>query len=378
MAWFLLSLVVKDNQFKIGGKFMKNIISFIFISLLSTGLLFSMSNKDKMIDSFGQGFAAAKDKNKKEAVKQFTNAGKYAIKAEEWQGCLDAANALSTMGSPADGVKFIDSAFDIAKKQNDWRIAIACGYAYAGLPSDLKKISDAEKAFNDAGKLASSKKNWIGLTEASNGLINIKKNNDAVSLLDDAFEIVKKEKSLQGCKTLTKILDRIGDTDRKNLVLSYKDSILGDKFERPVVTPPDGWSPVGESVASPKIPDKEQQQASWDAANKEIESKREWETQQEQLKLEREKLQAERDENAAMYAYANSYRNYYYYPYGHSTYNSWGWNDITGWADHYYGGYSYRNGYYVYNRGYSGFGFNYGYNNRRSGVSFGFGIYDWD
>ncbi|MFC1667977.1 hypothetical protein ACFL1T_01175 [Chlamydiota bacterium] len=355
----------------------KNMFIIIMLTVITT-YVFGLGDKENMIDSFGRGFAAAKEKKKDEALTHFINAGNQASKINEWQGCLDAANAIATMGDPLKGVQFIEAAFDMAKRNEDWRIAVACGYAFASLPEDMPQKVQGEDCFIYAGNVAAEKKDWIGLSEAANALINIKREPLALDFLDKAFTLAQNEKSIQGCNTLIGLFTRIGDAQRKEAVEKFKMSVLGqDAPIRPIVTPPTGWSPTGDSVATPKVPDKDIQLASRASADKEIQAKRDWEKQQEQIKLEKAKIEAEKMKYAPRYTYAGTYRSYYYFPYGNQTYRRWGWNRISTWSNYYLGNYTYSNGYYRYNRRYTGFGFNFGYRDRRSGTSFAFGIYDW-
>ncbi|MDP8217121.1 MAG: hypothetical protein P9M03_00135, partial [Candidatus Theseobacter exili] len=139
------------------------------------------------------------------------------------------------------------------------------------------------------------------------------------------------------------------------------------------------WNSVGQTIADPKQIDIDIQLASRASADNDSKSKNEWINEQERLKVEKKRIEMERQQYAPIYAYADTYSDYYYFPSWHSWNQPWGWDSVTVWADNYLGYYQYSGGSYRYSRGpYSGFGFGFGYQDSDSGVGFGIYYSNWD
>lgn len=342
---------------------MKRIALFILVFSVISTFGFSEDPSRSMHDAFAKGFQAVKARNKAEAVQHFQEAGQFSVQAGESHGCLDAGNALLKLGEPAQAAGLFDQAFQMAQQKQDWRIAIASGYAFASLPADQGKKQTGTDAFNFAAQAAQASNDWIGMTEAANGLIQLGDRDRARQTLESAKILVDQAKSAQGAQVIAQLYEKIGLAEEsQGMKLTREGYVkLHQDARTKVIPPPPGWSPVGESIAGPKIPGIEQQKAARASADKDIASKNEWILQQEQLELEHEKM-------------AHEYSRYYYYPYGYASsasYQPWGWDLLIPWADSCASSYSYVGGYYVYSSGpYTGFGFDFGY---ASGNSF-FGV----
>ncbi|MDP3980065.1 MAG: hypothetical protein Q8Q33_01485 [Chlamydiota bacterium] len=347
---------------------MKNILlSLSFMLCVSIGY----PDQNAMQNDFAQGFKAAKEKNRDEAIQWFSKAGNEAIVDRNWQGALDAGNALTHMGEPKSAKNLFIEADQIAQTGQDWRSMIAVGYAFASLPPNPEKEQLTSNAFAAAAAFANNKKDWLGLTEAANGLLHMNKKQDAIQILDMAKTIVDKVNSEKGAQVLAKLYEKSGSIESANAMLNAQQqyaAMYENAQSSSFVPPPPGWNPVGETVAGPPVIDIEIQKANRAAADSEIAAKNEYILQQKQIEHELEMK-------------ANEYANYYYYPYGStwaSSYEPWGWDEITPWADHYLSYYSYDNGHYAYSHGsYTGFGFSFGYSehNGNEHLSFGFGVY---
>ena len=315
-----------------------------------------------MHDAFARGFEATKAKNREEAEQWFEKAGQFAVQAKEWKGCLDAGSALLKLGQPAKSSGFFDQAFSIAKAEQDWRIAVAVGYGYASLPADQNRRQNASDAFLLAGDSAGQKSDWIGLTEAANGLIQVENRDQARAVLDDAKKIVDQTKSIKGAQVVAQLYDRLGLAQESQEMKSERQN-FSDLHEnaRKNLPPPPGWKPVGESVAGPYIPSAEQQKAARASADQTIEQTNQWILQQEQIEAKHAQS-------------AKQYSSYYYYPYGYASYTHyqpWDWNHLVSWADSCSTTYIYTDGHYQCGSDYVGFGFSYGYSGSDSffGVS---------
>lgn len=347
---------------------MKKMLSAFILMIILSSQAFSQDPLTSMHDAFARGFEATKAKNRSEAVEWFQKAGQFATQAKEWKGCLDSGNALLKLGEPGQAADLFDKAYQIAQEKKDWRIAVAAGYAFASLPPDLGKKSVASSSFLLAADLAKESDDWIGMTEATNGLIHIENRESAEHVLSDAKQIVDKTKSVKGAQVIAQLYERLGDTgEAQGMKTAREDYIeFRESTKKAVPQPPPGWNPVGESVAGPPVPSVEQQRLARESADKDIEAKNQWIQQQEQMEFEKQKQ-------------AQEYSGYFYYPYGYASgsgYQSWGWDQLVPWASHYGGYYGYSDGYYHHNGGYSGFGFSFGYANNNS--FFGFGVHGYD
>ncbi|MBI1871722.1 MAG: hypothetical protein HYS07_11135 [Chlamydiae bacterium] len=321
-----------------------------------------------MQDALGRAFQAVKAKNHEEAVQLFEKAGQLAIQISEWKGCLDAGNALLKLGEANQSLSLFESALPIAQKQGDWRIFVASGYALASLPQNLNAKDKAIHSFILAAQAAKQKKDWMGLTEAANGLNHLENQPAAVQALNDAREIVQETKSLRGAQVLAELYQKSGLPNESQQMKIAKEEFarIQGHAEQSQIEPPPGWNPVGESVSRPPVPNIEQQRMARQSADKDIEEKNQWIVQQKQLELEKEKM-------------ASQYSGYYYYPYGYDSYTSyepWGWDLLIPWADYYGSSYVYTDGYYHYSGDYVGFGFAYGYSDGNSFFGVSLQVYD--
>lgn len=341
----------------------------IFILPLSTIYTQERTPEEKMHNAFGHGFQLAKENSTDEAKEYFLEAGQIAKEIQSWPGLIDAGNALRNLGFFDEAIVYFQQALSIASTSNKWHHLVGTAYAFSTIESISEKSASI---FKSAAELAYQQTDWVGICEAANGLIQIQKNQDAEKILDLALEIVENNYSIQGAQALSKLYQKIGNHSKFQLCrdletefYSYAD--LGEYQERKIVTPPKGWSPVGDSVAGPPKLDIETQKAIRASADEDIRQKHEYMLQQE--KIEAEKINQ-----------ANSWLGYYYYPYGYSygNYNiTWSSNLISSWGSYYSSYYSYSDGYYSYSgSSYSGFGFGFGYSD--SDVSVSFGVYSWN
>jgi hypothetical protein len=346
---------------------MKKTLLILCALMISSGL-YAEDAVQSMHDAFARGFEATKAKNKEESVQWFQKAGQYAVQAQEWKGCLDAGSALLKLGQPADAASLFDQASNIAQSQQDWRIGVAVGYAYASLPPDLNKKEDSKNAFVSAASFAKGKNDWMGMTEAANGLVNVGYNDTAASVAAEAKQIVDEAASPQGAEVIAELYKKLGmNGEAQQMATAHQNYVQEHEVaRRQIIQPPPGWSPVGESVAGPWVPSPEQQKQARESADKDIEAKNQWILQQEQIEAEHKKE-------------ASQYSSYYYYPYGYSSYTSyepWDWDMLVSWADSCGSSYVYTDGYYHHNGDYSGFGFAFGYSD--GNTAFGFSIQSYD
>lgn len=347
---------------------MKRNVLMLCAFMLSSTFVYAEDAIQSMHDSFARGFQAIEAKNKDEAVKMFRQAGQYAVQAGEWKGCLDAGSSLLKLGQPADAAALFDQASNIGQTQQDWRIGVAVGYAYASLPADQNKKQNASNSFMSAASFAKGKSDWTGMAEAANGLVNIGDKNAASSVAAEAKQIVDQTQSPKGAEVIAELYKKMdmGGEAQQMMNTSQNYAQVHETARKQIIQPPAGWSPVGESVAGPWVPSPEQQKLARESADKDIESKNQWILQQEQIEAEHQKE-------------ATQYSSYYYYPYGYSStnvYTPWDWDMLIPWASSCSSSYVYTDGYYHHNGDYSGFGFAFGYSDGDS--SFGFSVQSYD
>ncbi|MDP8218086.1 MAG: hypothetical protein P9M03_05115, partial [Candidatus Theseobacter exili] len=187
-------------------------IVLIFLLCFISSRLFA-GPVEEMHNSFAKGFTAAKNRDKDGAINAFNTAGQYAEQARNWQGLLDTANALAMMNVPQDALPFLQKAAAMAENEKDWRAAVATAYCLASLPDSIKQTAAAVDLFRKASTLAASKGDWIGVTEAANGLINMNQIDIAVPLIQNAENIVSLDQSFEGSRAVAKLYDRVNLPD---------------------------------------------------------------------------------------------------------------------------------------------------------------------
>lgn len=285
---------------------MKRILFAIILTLCFISPLYCQTTtKEKMEDALGRGFKAATEKKMDEAKEWFRKGMQYAQEANSWQGLLDSGYGLSTLGLPEEAKTAFDSASQIVLNERDWHGAVALGYAYASLPKNLGITEIAINMWTKAKEWANENIDWCGLVEAGRGFMSISKNEPAEECFDNAKKIVKEMPTDNAIKALVQAYRKLGREDKALECTAFQSQIRAES------TIPAGWTPqAGETIRAPKTVSPEVQMAQRESADRDIERKQQWESEDAQRRYE-EKLQKQQ---LAYEAYRD-YLTYYSYPY---------------------------------------------------------------
>lgn len=327
-----------------------------FIISLTLPLYCQTTAKEKMDDALGRGYKAATEKKMDEAKEWFRKGLQYAKEANSWQGLLDSGYGLSTLGLPEEAKTAFFSAEQIILNERIWHGAVALGYAYASLPKEMGTIEPAINMWTKAKEWAKENNDWCGLIEAGRGFMSISKNNKAEECFDLARNIVKEVPTENAIKALVQAYRKLGKEDKALECAAYEVQVKPE-------TPPPGWIPtVGESIREPKTVSPEIQQAQRGSADRDIERKQQWESEEAQREYE-EKLQKQE----LAYSAYRDYLTYYSYPYygtysgfigNYDDYYMYAWttqpiwaprtyDEIYNWASWNLGGYTCSGGIYI-------------------------------
>lgn len=277
----------------------------IFIASFTSPLYCQTTAKEKMEDALGRGYKAATEKKVDEAKEWFRKGMRYAKEANSWQGLLDSGYGLSTLGLPEEAKPAFDNASQIVQNERDWHGAVALGYAYASLPKQTGTTESAVNMWTRAKEWANENSDWCGLIEAGRGLMSISKNTEAEECFDIAKKIVKEAPTDNAIKALVQAYRKLGKEDKALECTAFQSQIRAES------TIPTGWTPqAGETIRTPKTVSPEVQMAQRESADKDIERKQQWESEDAQRRYE-EKLQ--KQEQA--YSAYRDYLMYYSYPY---------------------------------------------------------------
>ncbi|MDP8248470.1 MAG: hypothetical protein P9M00_10065 [Candidatus Tritonobacter lacicola] len=317
---------------------------------------------DDMHNALGCGYDLASKKEVEKAADAFARAGKYAEKAKNWDGCIQAGYGLANAKRFKDGAALFNKASAIASTEKDWRGLVAAGYALASLPKDEGKIDEAKKSFHAVIPVALEKKNPRGIIEGGKGLAAAGDKAAAQKAFDEAFKMVKEAKSVDGSRTLMGCYESIGNKDKASMCKDMVREFRRHRAElsKKVEIPPPGWAAAGETIAGPKEYSAALQAARRGSADADIAAKAEW-------TLQNERLEAEQRIAAEQYNYLYSYPYQYDWidpswgsswwgaagygggPYFYGSYGNWGPNYYSHWGGYYGRSYNYRGGRWCYN-----------------------------
>ncbi len=270
------------------------------------------------------------------AGQKFAEAGEIAVLLESWQGCMESGYGLLACNKPDEGIKYFGEAFIIAKNNSDWRGCLAASVALLNMPLEFKVNAKGQAAIDSSYKIALSAKNLYGLVEIAKVALEIKNVDMSMKCLEEARLLAEDGQSANGMNQIAAVYKMMGrKDDARECYLMAKKFRKGDKD---IVPPPPGWNPAGETVAGPKEIPVETQKALRASADSQIDRNAAEEKEAKSLKLEKEKIEAEK------YQYAVAYTPYYSYPF--VSYNTWrpfGYRYVNSWAANRLGFY-YRSG----------------------------------
>jgi len=300
------------------------------------------STEEMMNDAQARGYQAATEKNTEAAAGWFTKAAEYADRVASWEGLMDAALALSSIGETDASKAALDRANALSTRFNDWRTSLAMGHAYASLPDEAEADDDAEAAIDEAKALAEKLDSWRAMVEVGTAYAGLKLEEAqeyATDAYDAALKIATEVKDAEGVEVVAMRLEEIGEeakaAEAREIVKQLPPKPKTEKgSDRP--PPPPGWSPTGKSLAEPHEISEESKAILADrAARKHIEATA-------------KALDQGDVDGQTIYVY--HYRRYWAsHPdlFLHRIWDHPGDFDTTSWAQHHFGQYRFVNGLYV-------------------------------
>ncbi len=318
-----------------------SIVFVIFMFLLSTVSYAAekLSKEEEMQNLHAAALLSLTNENLTSAEKSFNSAGKIAISIKSWPGCVESGYGLLACNKTEEGIRFFEKANNFSSEKNDWRGCLSAGVVLVNLPPDLGTYNKGINFLVNAMAVSEKTKDWRGLIETAKIAVEIKDVELASACLESSIRIAENEESGSGLKESARLFKQIGMKEKAeecyDLAKNFKDD------SKQIVSPPPGWKAAGETVAGPKEISPETQRAIRESADMQIKENLAYDKQQEKLKVEKQKINAER------YQYANTYTPYYSYAF---TYNS-RWSPfsrsyISSWASTRLSFYSRRGGSY--------------------------------
>lgn len=322
----------------------------------------SESAVDDMHNALGKGYDFASKKEVENAGDAFEEAGKYAVKAGDWPGCVQAGYGVANAKRFKEAASFFKDASSIALKKKDWRGLVAAGFGLASLPKEEGQIEEAKDSFGSAVAVATEEKNPQGIIAGGKGLAATGDKACAGQAFNEGLKTVKEAKSIEGSQALMGCYDSIGDKDKasicKDLVREFRRHRA--ELSKKVEIPPPGWAAAGETIAGPKEYSAALQAARRGSADADIAAKAEWTLQNERLEAE-QRIAAEQYDYLYAYPYQHDWidpawssgwwgaAGYGGGPYFYGSYGNWGPNYYSHWGGYYGRSYNCRGGRWYYN-----------------------------
>ncbi|MDD5644458.1 MAG: hypothetical protein PHO00_03300 [bacterium] len=312
---------------------MKTFFSRLFLFLASLFLLFSCNafseisedSEENMQNMHAAGLFMLSKGKVSSAEEKFAAAGQKAVLLGSWQGCMESGYGFLACDKPYEGVKYFENAFAIAREDADWRGCLAAGVALLNMPLEFKVRAKGNDAVNSAYEYVLSEQNLYGLIEIAKASWAMKKIDMSLKCLDVAKLIAEKQETAVAMNQIASVYKSMG---RKNEAKECY--ILSKKFAKGVkqiVLPPPGWEPAGETVAGPKDVPIETQKTLRSSSDSQIDRNAAEGKEAKRLKLEQDKIEAEK------YQYAVAYAPYYSYPFPfYDTWRPFGSRYINSWA----------------------------------------------
>ena len=224
---------------------MKKTIVLVSLFLIISSAAYCATTEEMMRASLAKGYLTVKEANKKDAVDDFKDAFKYAEKIGHWSGMLDAGEGLLVLGEDDEAAECFEEAENVIKKQKDWRGAIALGYIHFSMPKYAMDEGDVLRAFKNAATYAVEQGDWRGLLEVAKGYIKFGARERLLAVLDSAYEIVQKSKSIEGLKEIAGYYKDAGQVDKSQGAIRLIDEFddIDDIYEE-MASMPQGWTIV--------------------------------------------------------------------------------------------------------------------------------------
>ena len=318
----------------------------MIVSLICLGLfaifstdIYSQPPENELDNTLGTAYSYLANKKLDLALKSFKKANEIVVKTDDWQAYLDTAQGLMVFKRFEEAKPLVQKADKLLREQKDERAFIALGYAIIGLPQEYRTNLSAENAADKAMETAYDKDNWYSFLEIGK-LYNASGNREkSLTSLRKALDIVTTRKTIKGCRELKSVFNKLGYAEYvkkcDKLEFEFREFAAdADKSQAP--PPPAGWSPVGETVAGPQVPDAEAGIAIRQGADDQIASKKEWLMRQQEI-------------NAQQQNWLNSLMYYYYYPSGYELYD-YSYDDAVAFGHYRLSHYRYHGGYYTRER----------------------------
>ena len=221
-----------------------------------TGEEAELSTEEMMDDAQARGYEAAAEDETEAATGWFAKAAAYAERIASWEGLMDAALALSSVGDSDAAKAVLDKANELSAKFKDWRTSLAVGHAYASLPDEAEADDEAEAAIDEAKALAEKLESWRAMVEVGTAYAGLRLDeakNYATDAYDAALKIVSEAEDPEGYEVLAARFEEIGETTKAAEAREMVKQLpppKPKKRDRP--PPPPGWSPTGKSLAEPR------------------------------------------------------------------------------------------------------------------------------
>ena len=303
------------------------------------GNCFSQESENELDNTLGTAYSYLANKKFDLALECFQKASELVVKTDDWQSYLDTAQGLMVFKKFDQAKPLIEKAGALIGDQKDERAFIALGYAIIGLPEEQRAGLSSMEAADKAMNLAFKKDNMYSFIEIAK-LYDASGNREkSLTALQKALDVVTERKSIKSCRELKSVFQDLGYPEYVKRCAKLEQEFrefAADADKKYAPPPPEGWSPVGETVAGPQVPDIEAGKAIRQGADNQISNKREWLLRQQEI-------------NAKQQDWFNSLMYYYHYPSGYSLYN-YSYDDAVSWGHYRLSHYRYHGGYYIRER----------------------------
>ena len=216
------------------------------------------TTEEMMNDAQARGYQAATGENTEAATSWFTKAADYADRIASWEGLMDSALALSSIGETDASKTILDRANALSARFNDWRTSLAMSHAYASLPDEAEADDEAEAAVNEAKQLAEKLESWRAMVEVGTAYLGLKLDEAreyATDAYDTALKIATGAQDPEGVEVVAMRFEELGEevkaAEAREIVKQLPPKPKKEEgSDRP--PPPPGWSPTGKSLAEPR------------------------------------------------------------------------------------------------------------------------------
>lgn len=204
----------------------------------------------------GQGYFALSKQDTMAAREAFQTAAELAINMNDWRNALDAAIGLIALREFDDARGLIDHAAIIVDRLNDLRADVAIAHAISALPTEYRSDLSIQQYLSRAYTNGIEADNWKALDEIAHVYAALGRRTDAEHVLDDALEIVVRNRSEAGARDLGDSYAALSLPVKAQQCRQLREQFAQGSAQQAVPPPPE-WTPYGDSVAGPEpLPEK--------------------------------------------------------------------------------------------------------------------------